>query len=201
MSSITTGDEWKKAQPRFWIDRERFSVKLGKSEGERNRLIASLENQIEKAGAVMERGGNGVIMDWSGIYELLEDQADLMGVQSHWLDPDRPVGQTPDGQPVTALMQSDMSKMRAAEEAKAEAERQTDKMLAAQVQISSLQEETKRLNEIVKAQTKVQENTQKALDSIRDFVNAQTKLEVESGQDIAGGVLYGDEELAERTTQ
>ncbi len=197
------GDEWQREEPKNWVDRERFSVRLGKSEGERTRLIASYENQLEKSASAMQNGGDGLITDWSQVYEMLTDQANLMGIENHWLDPERVVGQQqlPNGQvvPVTAIQRSQQMQAQAAQQAQQVQAAQQDKLLSAQLQITQLQEETKRLRDSASAMNDAQELIQKSLDSIRDFVTAQTKIEADSGQDVPGGVLYGDEDI--RVTQ
>ena len=203
------GDEWKRAQPRFWIERNRFSVKLGKSEGERARLIASYNDQLEKASNSIESGEEGILTDYSQIYELLTDQANLMGVENHWLDPERIVGVDPQTQqPITAIQAHKQSQAQAAKQSQEAQERQADKLLAAQGQIVALQEETKRMRDesktIVDQQKNIidaQKNVQNAIDSFRDMVVEMTKVEAETGQDVPGGVLIGDEELEGRVTQ
>ena len=202
------GNEWVREEPRFWIDRQRFSVTLGKSEGERNTLIAHYENQIQKASEAIDNDADGVMIDYDGLYEMVSDQANLMGVENHWLDPSRVVGQGENGEPITAEQRMRQNQAQSAQEAQAAQERQSDKLFGAQMQITTLQEETKRLRDnartMIEQQQNIlqaQENTQKALDSIRDFVTSQTKLEVEAGKDIPGGVLYEDEDLSGRVTQ
>jgi len=196
------GDEWQQAQPRFWIDRERFSVKLGKSEGERSRLIGAYENQIQKAEQLMQAGGDGVIIDSSQIYEMLTDQANLMGVENHWLDPDRPVGQNPQtGQPISAAEQSKMMQSQMAQQQQQMQMAQQDKLLQTQLQITEMQEQRKHMADIMQSQSDAMDSIQKGLDSLRDFVTSQTKIEADSGQDVAGGVMYEDEDLKGRVTQ
>ncbi len=192
------GDQWRKAEPRFWIDRERFSVTLGKSEGERQRLIGHNENQYAKHVQIMENGGDGILTDASRIYEVVTDQANLMGVENHWLDPDRPSGQVnPEtGQPMSVLEASEFRDQQAAQ-AEQQAQQQMleaqtaqqDKVLAAQMRITELQEQTKRLSDAADQQ-------QKILDRWEDYITKMTKIEADTEKDVPGGVLYGDEELA-----
>ena len=202
------GDEWEREEPRLWIERQRFSVTLGKSEGERSRQIAYIEDQLTKAASSIEAGDEGLLTDYSQVYEYLTDQANLMGIESHWLDPDRIVGQGPQGEPITAVQAHKQQQAQAAQSAQEAQERQGDKLLTAQMQITQLQEETKRLRDQAKTQIEqqqniidAQKNVQDALDSIRDFVTQQTKLEIEADKDLPGGVAYGDEEIAGRITQ
>ncbi len=199
------GDEWQREEPRNWIDRERFSVRLGKSEGERTRLIMAYENQLEKSASAMENGGDGIVTDWSQMYEMLTDQANLMGVENHWLDPERVVGQQqlPNGQvvPVTAVQAAQQARSAAAKEAQAAQAAQQDKLLAAQMQVTALQEETKRLRDSAKSMNDAQTLIQKSLDSIRDFVSEQTRTEAQYGVDVPGGTVQGDEDIADRVTQ
>ena len=70
-----------------------------------------------------------------------------------------------------------------------------------QMQITSLQEETKRMRDNAKAINDAQTLVQKSLDSIRDFIADQTKTEAQYGVNVPGGTVEGDEELAERAVQ
>ena len=182
------GDEWKVAEPRFWIERNRFSVKLGKSEGEKARLVAGYDKQIAYAAEAMQSEGDGIVTDWSQIYEMLTDQANLMGVENHWLDPDRPSGQInpQTGEPVSVADAARMSRAQAAQQAQQAQQAHMDKLLSAQMQATAAQEETKRVSDQMEAQ-------QKTLDTILDYIAKMTKIEADTGQDVQGGVLYGDD--------
>lgn len=192
---------WKTAEPRFWMDRERISVTLGKSEGERMRLIGSYDQQLNRAAEAAQNGGEGVITDWGQRYEMLTEQANLMGVKDNWLDPNRVVAQGPQGQTITAVQAAQQSQAQSAQQQTAYQEAQQDKMLALQAQIVTLQEETKRLKIIQDGRSDARDSTQKGLDSTRQFVTDQTKLELEYSKDLPGGVAEGDEDLAGRVTQ
>ncbi len=183
------GDDWEKAEPRFWIDRDRFSVKLGKSEGERSRLVASYDKQIMYAGEAMQADADGLITSWSQIYEMLSDQANLMGTDNHWLDPDRPSGQVnpQTGQPVSVAQMHQMQKAQAAQQAQQQAQMQQQQLLQAQMAVVQIQEETKRVADQMEAQ-------QKRMDTILDHIASMTKIEADTGEDVPGGVLYGDEQ-------
>ncbi len=195
-------DGWKTAEPRFWMDRERISVTLGKSEGERMRLIGSYDQQLNRAAEAAQNGGEGVITDWGQRYEMLTEQANLMGVKDNWLDPNRIVAIDPQtGQPITAVQAAQQSQAQAAQQQAAYQEAQSDKMLALQAQIVTLQEETKRLKIIQDGTSDARDSVQKGLDSTRQFVTDQTKLELEYSKDLPGGVAEGDENLASVVTQ
>jgi hypothetical protein len=199
------GDSWERAEPRFWIERERFSVKLGKSEGERIRLIGGYDAQMNRAAEAVGAGGEGVVTDWNQRYEMLVDQADLMGVENHWLDPNRQVSMEPgpNGQPVpvTAIQAAQKAQQAQQKQAADAQNAQTDKMLSLQAQIATLQEETKRQKNTADAINDTQETIQKGLDSLRDFIAQQTKTEAEYGVDVPGGTVTGDEELGPVVTQ
>ena len=183
------GEDWVTVQPRFWMDRERFTVKLGLSAGEKSRRISAYEALLEKQSGAAEAGKEGTLVTEENMYKALIDQLNVQGLpnpQDYWTDPQS-----------EQAMQAREMQAQAGREAQAAATAQQDKLLTAQMQITALQEETKRLKNIADAQQGQQELIQKGLDSIRDFIAAQTKTEAESGTDIPGGTLYGDEDLAQ----
>ncbi len=179
------GDDWRSVEPRYWMDRERFTVKLGLSAGEKARRIAAYEALLEKQTAAMSEGKEGVLVDDGNVYKALVDQLNIQGLpepEQYWIDPESPQAQ-----------QTRQMRAQAQQEAQAAAQAQQDKILTSQMQIAQLQEETKRLRDSADAFNDAQKLIQDGLDSMRDFIAQQTKTEAESGQDIPGGVLYGDE--------
>ncbi len=198
------GDEWYTEEPRSWLDRERFTVNMGLSQGEKSRRIAAYESLIGKQITAQQQGKDGVLVDDGNLYAALLDQANIMGLpepDQYWQDPDRQVGMTPDGQPITAAMAARQQAAMSAQQQAAYQEAQQDKMLALQAQIVTLQEETKRLKIIQDGTSDARDSVQKGLDSTRQFVTDQTKLELEYSKDLPGGVAEGDEDLAGRVTQ
>lgn len=200
------GDEWRSVEPRYWMDRERFTVKMGLSQGEKSRRIAAYESLIQKQNAAMQTGAGGVMVDEGNIYKALVDQGAVMGLpepDQYWQDPERPSGQQ---NPQTGDMMSvaEVSKMMAQQAQKAQQaamDAQTDKMLSLQAQIATLQEETKRFKVIEDNKTDTQDTIQKGVDSMRDYTVDMTKIEQETGEDLPGGVLRGDEDLSQRLVQ
>ncbi len=199
------GEKWYTEEPRHWMDRERFTVKLGLSQGEKMRRIAAYETLLEKQTSVMEAGKEGVLVDDGNLYKALVDQANIQGLpepDQYWLDPERVVGRDPQtGQEITASQRAQQMQAQSAERAQAEQREAAQAMLNAQMQITALQEETKRMRDNAKAINDAQTLVQKSLDSIRDFIAEQTKTEAQYGVDVPGGTVTGDEELAERAMQ
>lgn len=200
------GDEWSTVEPRHWMDRERFTVRMGLSQGEKTRRIAGYESLIQKQNAAMQAGAGGVMVDEGNMYKALVDQGAVMGLpepDQYWQDPDRPSGQMnpQTGQQMTVAEVAKTSQQQA-QKAQMDAQNaQTDKMLALQAQIATLQEETKRIKIQSDGVTDAQDTVQKGVDSMRDYTVDMTKLEQESGEDLPGGVLQGDEFHASRMVQ
>ena len=202
--SFQDGESWMTVEPRFWMDRERFTVKLGLSQGEKMRRIAAYESLMEKQTALMDNGKEGVMVDDGNLYKALIDQANIQGLpepEMYYLDPNRIVGRDEQGNEVTASQRAAESAAQAQEQAQAQQREAAQSMLNAQMQITALQEETKRLRDNAKAINDAQTLVQKSLDSIRDFVAEQTKTEAQYGVDVPGGTVEGDEELAQRAVQ
>ncbi len=199
------GEEWYTEEPRFWMDRERFTVKLGLSQGEKMRRIAAYESLLEKQASAMESGKEGVLVDDGNMYKALVDQLNIQGLpepEQYWQDPERPVGRDPQtGQTITASQQAKQSQAKAAQDAQRAQEMAAEAMLEAQKQITAAQEETKRMRDNAKAMNEAQRLVLDSVDSLRDFITSQTKIEAEYGVNVPGGTVEGDEELAERAVQ
>ena len=135
----------------------------------------------------MQSDGDGIITSYGQIYQMLVDQANLMGVDNHWLDPDRPSGQMNQqtGQPMTVAEAAKFSQAQAAQRAAEEQRQQMQQMIQAQMAATAAQEDTKRVSDQLDAQ-------QKQLDTILDYVTKMTKLEIEAQKDLPGGALYPD---------
>jgi hypothetical protein len=179
---------------------------MGLSQGEKTRRIAGYESLIEKQNTAMQSGAGGVMVDEGNMYKALVDQGTVMGLpepDQYWQDPARPSGQPnpQTGQMMSVAEASGMAKQREQQAAMAAQNAQTDKMLALQSQIATLQEETKRLKIISDGTSDAQATVQKGVDSMRDYTVDMTKIEQESGEDLPGGVLYGDDDLAVRLVQ
>lgn len=199
------GDEWRTVEPRYWMDRERFTVKLGLSAGEKSRRIGAYESLIQKQKEAMQSGAGGVMVDEGNMYKALVDQGNVMGLpepDQYWQDPERPSGQTgQNGQQMTVAQAAQMSQQMAQKAAADAQNAQTDKLLALQAQIATLQEETKRLKIQQEGVSDAQSTIQKGADSMRDFAVDMTKIEADTGKDVPGGVMHGDEDIAARVTQ
>ncbi len=196
------GDRWFTEEPRFWMERERFTVKPGRTQGEKIRQIAAYDDLLDKQSSAMEAGKDGVLVDDSVIYRALIDKGNIQGMPNpdqYWLDPDRPVGRNPEtGDPITASQAAKQSEAEAAQAAQQSQQQAAQAMLSAQMQITALQEETKRMRDNANAINDAQKNTLDAVESLRDMVVQLTKIEAETGQDVRGGILQGDQALAQR---
>ncbi len=202
--SFEDGEEWVTVEPRHWMDRERFTVKLGLSAGEKARRIAAYDDLLDKQTSAMESGKEDILVDEGNLYKALIDQANIQGLpepEQYWQDPERPSGQQDPqtGQQLTVSQAAKLAQQQAAEQQAQMQAAQSERMLQAQIQITALQEETKRLRDQNDALQGQQELIQKASEAMLDYIAKQTKTEAEVQQDIPGGVLYGDRELAQVT--
>jgi hypothetical protein len=87
---IKVGGRWKSAIPSEWIEREELTVKIGKSPGERARLMAVLDKMLQTHLQLEQLGFNGILTDLEGFYALLMDWARLGDVphpERYYLDP------------------------------------------------------------------------------------------------------------------
>ncbi len=176
------GDTWQSVEPRSWMDRERFTVKLGLSQGEKYRRANAYEGHFMKQLQLQQVGKDGVLVDDSNIYETVTAQANTQGLADTtqlYTDPQSEQAQLARIQKANAVRQE--QEMMAA---------QQQMMLQAQMQVVTMQEETKRLSDAMEQQSK-------HLDRLNKYVIEMTKLEAQTNKDIEGGVLIGDGEVVQ----
>jgi len=88
--SFENGGEWQEMEPAQWIDRERFTVKLGLTTGEKQRRAGAYEGIFAKQMQLLQSGADGVLISEDGVYQTLIDQANLMGMvdpEQYYVDP------------------------------------------------------------------------------------------------------------------
>ena len=81
---------WREAVPARWPVRERLTVKIGMSPGERARRQAALDKLLQAQIALAERGMDEVLVSASGFYSLLMDWArvsDIPSPERYFIDP------------------------------------------------------------------------------------------------------------------
>ena len=127
------GNEWAETEPRYWIQRNRISVNLGKSEGEKARNIAALANVIEVQRADREQGGVLSPQEYEARLDMTR-AADLKDAGQYWLDPASPEGQ-----------QAAAAQAQAAKEQQQMALYQQQMLYATQLKVTEAQEATKRI--------------------------------------------------------
>ncbi len=162
------GSDWQETEPRYWIQRNRISVNLGESDGEKLRKGGSLQNVI-----AIQREDDGKPLTKQE-YEARVDQARMAGLkdpEQYYLDPESDEG---------------MQKAQAAAQS-AEQERQMA-LMANQMQyqtmlaIAQMQEQTKRLSDQA-------DTAQETMDRWAKFVTEMTKIEAQTGEDLPMGML------------
>ena len=181
--AFEVGNEWQETEPRYWIQRNRISVTMGKSDGEKARYMAALDRVI---GIQREDRALGVLTKQE--YEARLDftrMADLNDSGQYWLDPESPEGQA-----------AAQAQQQAAQQQQQLAFQGQQMVLAAQMRVTEMQEATKRM-----------ENQQKMLEDQRDrlaeMMQAAEKLrqqyvemELKYGADVPGEGIE-DGELAD----
>ena len=171
------GDDWQSVEPRHWMDRERFTVKLGLSQGEKMRRASAYEGHFMKQVQLQQFGKDGVLVDDVNIYETVTAQANIQGLADTtqlYTDPQSEQAQLARVQKANAVRQEqEMMQM------------QQQQMLQAQMQAVQMQEETKRLNAALEQQSK-------HLDRLNKYIIEMTKIEADVNKDVPGGVLIED---------
>lgn len=81
---------WREANPAMWPERERLTVKIGMSPGERSRRQAALDRLLQSQIQLAELGMDNVLVNVEGFYSLLMDWARVSDVPSperYFIDP------------------------------------------------------------------------------------------------------------------
>ncbi len=174
--SFQNGDSWMETEPRYWIDRTRISVTLGKGEGEKMRKSGALRELIE-----IQRqdsaGPYATLVSPSAAYEARIDLARNAGLDEptqYWVDPESPEGQQAAQQAAQRAMEDRQAAMMANQ-------MQYQTMLA----ITQMQEQTKRMSDQSDA-------VEGAMDRFVKFVTEMTKIEAQTGEDLPQGLLGDD---------
>ena len=176
--SFEDGDDWQSTEPRHWMDRERFTVNLGLSQGERMRRASAYEGHFHKQMALAQSGKDGVLVDDQNIYECVTAQANVQGL----VDADQ-MYTAPDSE------QAELARMQRANAMQQQQQFQQmmqQTLINAELQRTQMQEETKRLGQ-------AQEQVQAHLDRIAKYIIEMTKIEEKTKQDVPGGVLIAGE--------
>lgn len=138
------GGKFLVTNPRNWRERERVTISIGKTQGERLRAIQYLNQIFQYQGQIMQFGGDGVMVDLSKMHNALIDMGRAMSLPSpeqYWIDPASPQAQ-----------QSLQQKQQAAQQQLQQQQQQMQMLLQMQLQLQQMQEETKRMNAQLDAQ-------------------------------------------------
>lgn len=166
--AFESGNQWRETEPRYWIQRNRISVNLGESEGDRLKkgaaLGAVIANQREDAGKALTEQE----------YEARVDQARMAGLKDpgqYYLDPRSPKGRQ------LAAQQAEQAQV-----SQQMAFQQSQALYQTQLAMTQMQEQTKRMSDQLDA-----------INSERDRLNKliieMSKLEADTGQEIPFGLL------------
>ena len=131
------GNDWSETEPRLWIQRNRLTVTLGLSRGERARRQAALAGVIGQQEKDAQNGQMNILVDHQAMYQARRDLTAMHGLddpEQYWVNPESPGAQ----------QQIAQNGQMAAQRMEMEAQ-QARSMLEAPMVISRMQEETKRL--------------------------------------------------------
>lgn len=87
---IQRDGEWFNVVPVEWIERDRLSIKVGMSPGERQRRAGALNHILQSQIALAEKGMEGSLVSIQGFYSALLDWARVAGVpnpERYFVDP------------------------------------------------------------------------------------------------------------------
>ena len=90
---LNRSGQWIPSNPQEWQQRTRVNVKVGLSPAERNRKATSLQITIQQQMALLQGGGNGIIVDLNGIHRAMLDwsrSVDLDNAEKYFIDPESP---------------------------------------------------------------------------------------------------------------
>lgn len=170
-------DQWIQTDPSKWLQRERLTLDIGMSMGERKAKINTLSSMLDLQIKAMEFEAEDVMVNRKKIYDLIMDIGYCSGLQNperYWIDPDSPEAQK--------ALHNKMESARAQnEEAKAmqrmifeyqkHIEAQKDKIKMYEIETKKLNEMKDRYQDMIKHSDKM----------LKEF----TELELEYNTDIA----------------
>ena len=92
--SAKIGDRWVSSVPAQWPDRERVTVTIGASQGERLRKAGALNNLYQTQVAMMQTGST--LVNQNTIYQTVSDMTSMLGLdnpEQYFVDPNSQEGQ------------------------------------------------------------------------------------------------------------
>ncbi len=160
--------------PRNWQERERVTITIGKTLGERMRSAAALTQVLDYQMQAMQNGGDGVMVDLAHIHNALIDlgrSSGLLSPEQYWIDPASPESQQ-------ALQ---MKAQQAQQQAQMQ-QQQMQMLIQVQMQLQQIQEETKRMKARLDHQGAVAKLATEGLQHAEDNALKLTELEVTQSQ-------------------
>ncbi len=87
---VRIGDKWIEQVPSNWPERESVTIKLGMSPGERARRSNALNGEYDKQIAMLELGGDDIVVNMERIYNNRMDflrTNEIPNPERYWIDP------------------------------------------------------------------------------------------------------------------
>lgn len=167
-------------RPGIWPRRDRITLTLGLSIGERLKIATALRTVIEQQTLLLEKGFGGTLVTEEGLYHSLVEYAHMLGVpnpQQYFTDPRSPQAQ-----------QAAQAKQQQAMEQQAKMEAQQNQVIQLQKYVIDMQELTKRLLGQQKTQVEGAKLAEDRRQHGEDLATEITELELKYNQDLEGGV-------------
>lgn len=168
---------WRTANPANWPRRDRVSLTVGLSQGERMRQAQALGMVVQQQKEQRELGQDGVLVNNDGVYRALTDFARMVGLASpdqYWINPQSPQSK-----------QAAQMKMKQAMEQQAEMKRQQDMLFSLQQGMIQMQEETKRLKATMDTRLGFAELSEDQRQHTEDIATKLTELELTHSQELS----------------
>ena len=182
--AFESGDEWAETEPRLWMDRNRFSVTMGLSDGDKMRLNHGYD-QIIAIGNQDMQTAPGVIIDYAAQYEARVGKAKALGLpdpESYSVNPESPQAQM-------ALQ----ARQQQADQDRQLALLQQRALFETQLRMTEMQEQTKRMRSMLDA---LEKQRDRIADTTVDMTKIEADLEKEGiTADLPMGALHGDSEM------
>ncbi len=167
---------WRTANPANWPRRDRVSLTVGLSQGERMRQAQALGLVVQQQNEQREKGQDGVLIDNNGVYRALTDFAKMVGLANpaqYWINPQSPQAK-----------QAAQMKMKQAMERQQAMKKQQDQLIQLQEGMVAMQEETKRLKAMLDRQTNQEKIFEDRRQHTEDTATDLLELELEHEQEL-----------------
>ena len=187
--AFQVGNEWQETEPRYWIQRNRISVTLGKSMGEKARNMGALREIVAIQREDRAQGGVLSKQEYEARLDLTR-MADLKDAGQYWLDPESQEGQMA----AQAAQQSAQQQQQLAFAGQ-------QMVLAAQMRVAEMQEATKRMEGERRMLEDQRDRLADMMQKAEELRQQYVEMELKYGADVPGEGIEGDELAEPRTLQ